>query len=1441
MRKKLLALLSMVMTVALALALLVSPAFASGAEPVDFAKDSTKWLSLSGAEVTQDGIKTTAAVYNVASVAVGGNSAIEVVEDSYLASGQWGYHFVMVKVNDSGAYTWNPGQTASSGNWFAVGIRHDTNKFAIYESVNGVVSVVAESSDVSGFDNWYAFNQKNVFTINLEDVADGVRITASFTPSDCRQGSNNTGATYTVSYKSANTALWGEGSVVVGRFGGGTASATEYANINVNITDVDSEYPPKPVVISNDSANWSTLNGVDIENSAMKTTLASYTAISNPVGGNSSAEIVENAHLMNATWSYNWVMAKVKDSSSASWKPGDETAIGNWVAIAMKSSESTLYLYECVDGVVSVAATKQYLSGYDYWYLYAQTNSWTISTTDTEDGVNITASFTASDSLKGVDCTQTKHTLTFSSTNKKLWGEGSIVVGRYGDGTVDAENYSDITVSVIDMDSEYEYTGPVLPDFAKDAEKWEVLTGVQVDGTLKSTSNSVRATSVAVGGNSTFNIIIDSTSNTFDAAGWGYDWVIFKADGSFTDASSLNDATGSWLGLVWGASKGKVAIVECKEGAVTEKDLSSIVSGYDNWYSRVQKTSVIITTTDTDDGVSVSIHFEAMESTHPSEASNIKVGGYNLTYESTNKKLWGEQKLVIGSLCSINPTATSGYYYSVKVDDVDSEYSYEDYITNDPVGAVIGMIDVLPTEVSRVNYSETLKITIQSAVDAYEALTPEQQEDVSNSQKLTAIVDALELYEASLAEPEYDKDNLAQDEDNWSRYGNVNAANVSFSNYGMALEGSTNTHKAMLLKNNVKEDSTITVRFDALTQTSWGQSYVMFKMMDDPDSISAANAVTAFEWGGNAGAPKGTWMALMFGNSSALYFAYCIDGEVVKIVDSTIPSSEYNKSHTQITDVVIVTEDTDTGVNVTITFKASGIAGITGETYTLNYSVESTAFHGAHGVAVGTYNGSVAGEKIVVTEFRVTHESGSPFVLRSFGDEVNFASDKKYWKAGNNMAGFEFSESGAALWDAKTGGLLLNQVVKNEDIVKVSLDGTLPIIAGSYGNVYFILRSKEAQLRLNGSHFPEVNGNYVILQIGADGIKIFECANGAMLHDAQLLPTGAVQGGYDLSAGTDGNDIWYVYGNYGSFEFYSEDVDGGVDFYITFNAPSGKIYNFEYFSENEALQGDSYFGIEYFLYANGSSNGLMTLETLRIDGVTEGFVPNVNVAELNAQMVETASTAITVDNVDDVRALYNEYKATYETLNYDMLKEFNKNAFDSILANIVSFDSEINAVEALIEEIDDLPTEVTADNYTQSKNAYNTAKSAYDLLSPYGKTLVSNKSKLDALASAIEAYEINVDAAAAFDALVDSIPELGEDNRADVENAVALAESAYEALTDAQKALTTKHDALVAIRASLNESKPSEGGDSGCMGGFASAPFLALAALVAIRRLKRRA
>ena len=1571
MRKKLLALLSLVMVFALSLALSVSTVFAADENATDYAKDSTKWMWLNQLTVTEDGLKTTAASYNAASNPISANAKIKVVENANIPDGQWGYHSIMFKANDASVYAWNPGQTTSASNWLAVGMRSDTSSFAIYECKDGVVSVVAEKTGVSGYDNWYMFKQTNTWVIEYKDVEDGVEVTASFTATD-GIGHTATGTTHTVSYKSTNTALHGTGSIAIGRHGGGTVSEENYSTINVYVEEIKNEpVEPSGSEFGSDTANWSSLTGVATSNNGLVTNATTSRAVTKAIGGNSTIDITLNSPSTTGAWQYEWVMLKSTSLDNA-WVPVANastatSSVGDWLGVSFGGSSGNFFFVESVDGVITM--TPNYtISNYAHWYSDEQTTNLVITTTDTDEGVTLTVVFTSSDCANESGVEET-YTVTYKSTNKKLWGEQKVLIGHAGANT----NAITYNVQVEDKASEYVYTEPEVPaepDFGSDAANWSSLTGVATSNNgLVTNATTSRAVTKTIGGNSTIDITLNSPSTT---GTWQYEWVMLKSTSLDTawvpvaNATTATSSVGNWLGVSFGGASGNFFFVESVDGVITMTP-NYTISNYAHWYSDEQITNLVITTTDTDEGVTLTVVFTSSECVNASAVEAT----YTVTYKSTNKKLWGEQNVLIGHFGD----NTNSITYNVDVNDVASESSYdmfvaqgvktliaglttdvttENYtdvnaayvtantaylalteaqkafitaeevklledckvaldvvarelalaslvskietlpteitlanyadakvaieeaetlyasltaeeqatITNANVLTAIGealdvfetnmetaktvieLIEELPSEVSRINYSADLANAINTVKANYEALAEDVKIHVSNFAKLNATVESLEAYEATLEEPEYDATNLAQNDDAWSRYGNVNATLVNIDNYGMALLGSTSLHKGMLLKNNVKENSTITVRFDALTNTTWGQSYVMFKNMEGASTVDAGAPIIAEDHGGVVGAPSGTWMALMFGNSSALYFTYCVDGVVTKIMVTDVPSSEYNEGHLQITEITIVTVDTQTGVDVTITYKASGAEGLVGETYTLNYSVENTVFHGDHAVAVGTYNGGGEGSKVLVTDFRVSHESGEAFVKRTDGNEFNFATDRKYWKAGANMAGFEFNENGASLWDVKTGGLLLNQKIEDKQTVYVNIDSTLTRNEASYGNVYFIIRQKEATLLFNGSHYPAEQGNYIVLAVGADGIRMFECVNGVMLHDAKLLSNGVVEGGYSYNNTVNGNDVWYIYDNYTAFEFYSEDVLGGVEVYITIKAPSGAVYHLEYFSENEALQGDSYFGIEYFLHANGTSKGIMCLESVRIDGVTEGFVPNVDVTALNTQISTLATTVITAENVESVKTEYAQILETVETLNYDMLNALDNNALAALSSNIVSYDREALVIEDLIYEIDELPAEVTLETLEEVKAEVERLKAIYSTLSASGKTAVTNYSNVTTLESAIEAIEIDLDAAAAFDAFVVAIPELTEDNRAEVESAIENAETAYEALTEAQKALTTKYEELVARRNALPE-LPAESGEGntsgGCLGGIGTSSILALAALVAIKRLKKRA
>ena len=112
------------------------------------------------------------------------------------------------------------------------------------------------------------------------------------------------------------------------------------------------------------------------------------------------------------------------------------------------------------------------------------------------------------------------------------------------------------------------------------------------------------------------------------------------------------------------------------------------------------------------------------------------------------------------------------------------------------------------------------------------------------------------------------------------------------------------------------------------------------------------------------------------------------------------------------------------------------------------------------------------------------------------------------------------------------------------------------------------------------------------------------------------------------------------------------------------------------------------------------------------------------------------------------------------------------------------------AVDRLIDEIGDVTLE--------SKQAIETARAAYDNLTPTQKTYVT---KLDTLTAAEAAYKALVDQKAADD-VMEKINEIGEVTL-DSKTAIEAARAAYDALTNDQKTLVENYDVLTAAEAEL--------------------------------------
>lgn len=122
---------------------------------------------------------------------------------------------------------------------------------------------------------------------------------------------------------------------------------------------------------------------------------------------------------------------------------------------------------------------------------------------------------------------------------------------------------------------------------------------------------------------------------------------------------------------------------------------------------------------------------------------------------------------------------------------------------------------------------------------------------------------------------------------------------------------------------------------------------VMFKA---GDSVAAQAGLN--------GTGDGNYLALKFG-SDGTWILESTDGVLKKTDKSnalTDPEalSGYDSwyPHKQVTEITIQTIDTSSGVNVEITYLASGLAENTGKTYTLTYSSVNTALAGDYNVAV---------------------------------------------------------------------------------------------------------------------------------------------------------------------------------------------------------------------------------------------------------------------------------------------------------------------------------------------------------------------------------------------------------------------------------------------------------------------------------------------------------
>ncbi len=1371
MRKMLTVFSGAIFALALSFSAVASAVAEEPAQPVDYALSESSWTVKKGVAFGGENMYLTSPNSRAGSKKIGGNSSVKLTTVGN-AQATWSYNWILFKCTDDVPNEWAGehinGTGAGTGNWLALVYGKSTDSY-IAECNDGVITKT--KTNWSGNDTWYCCDSTTEITIATTDTEEGVTAQLSFKATG---DSHNTGETLNYTYQSANKALWGDYSFTIGTNIGVGAdtpiTAERTLKYNVEVTDTASNKTAvKPVTLDYalDAEKWTNTDGVAFGAENMYATANAFNPATVPVGGSSSMQVVMDGNVMDGSWMWSKVMLKVNDPAAYGWNHTQTTSSGNWLAVVLRTDSGNLELYECTDGTVAMVASVG-VSGYDNWYIHKQVNTIDISAKDTDNGVEVAVGFTASDCKQaGNTNTGNTYSITYSSTNKKLWGSGRVVVGRpNGDGTIDETQTIKCNVKITDKASDY---------------SGDLYAARLADEAINALPAAVNAENYA------------SAKTAYTAANNAYN--------ALTEAQKALCAEGAAAKIA--ACAEKLAAYEASLGAATvESEIEALPAEINAENYAAAKTAIE-------------------------------------TAKANYDALTEEQKGQVSNKAKLDAAVEALNAFKQLKDAAD---------------AVSEAIAGLPEKVYRDTYADA-KTAIEASKAAYDALSAEAKELVGNKAKLDSALAALKAYEDSLSDPVADEKNLAQKKEHWSRTGNAGASNVTFDLYGMKMGTAENT-TAMLLDKNIVADSKVELVFDAdayRKQGDWGQIWVMFKNVSD--ELDAAAPLNATAHGGVAANPRGTWMAFMIGPSYGAKLMICEDGTLTEknLADTVISGLDWGAALRAINTIGIKTEDLENGVKITLTYRASGFSEVTDTEVSYEWTVENAAFKGNYALSAGTYNGKV-GTGVTLSSLKVTGpDGGSGLVDRIIDDGMfNHANSLDYWKAGYNVDCFDFSEKGAVLWDVEKGGLVLNRKIKDKQAFTFEFDNTLT--GSGYGNLYIVFKHDRPATVYDGANFPKAEGNYIVLMIGADGFKMFECENGEL--NATLNTDGSVTGGVELKVPSPATnyDIWNWYKQYLKVTIYTEDVDDGVDVTVTITGgSSGVTFTATYLSENVALHGDSYVGLEYFLGAAGSgNNGQIKLVAAKVADVAEGYVPDIDINALNKTLADAKKVAITAANLAEYQEIYDGAYAKYLAMNYTQSKSFAIADLEALKANLDGYAEDVKTAAALDETIAALPASVNKDNYAAAKSAIEGAKATYDGLGEGGKKLVTKKAQLDACLAALASFESDKDAAANVDALIAALPaDITAENYATARAAVEAAENAYAALTAEQKSLVSRYAELTAARTRLDAAAPtpdsgSESGknsetEAGCgsnaaYAGFAAATVLLAAAVVLIKK-----
>ncbi|MBE7084898.1 MAG: hypothetical protein E7368_02455, partial [Clostridiales bacterium] len=488
------------------------------------------------------------------------------------------------------------------------------------------------------------------------------------------------------------------------------------ATIGIGSVSADAE----AVDFSKDATKWQTLTKMNVDaTKGLVPTGATFRATTVEVGGNSSAEITTDFAEGTGHWGAMAYFLKWNEGTDAvDWQfttenaqyPISDTnstagmnvtsASGDWIAVVVNTAWAPV-VYQCENGTISRLGNlaengSVWVDGNDFWYIFNQKSTITLSSTDTATGMDISISFDA------VDVGKNETTFTYSSKNKNLRGAGAFSLAQVNSSATFSTGASTASVLVDDVASEFVPDEGVV-DFATNSTKWKALNKMNVDASkglvpvANGTSVPFSATSIEVGGNSSAEIMMNFAEGKQPTTGGNHggaivyfmkwnegtdavDWQFvtsnaqypISSNSSYTTAGmNVTSASGDWVAVVVNTAWAPV-VYQCEGGTISRvgnlaENGSAWVNGNDFWGLFNQTTKVKFSTTDTPNGVNISVSFDAID---------IASAETTLTASLTNVGLRGSGSLLIsGGLTGGTATFSTGASaLSVLVKDVESDY-----------------------------------------------------------------------------------------------------------------------------------------------------------------------------------------------------------------------------------------------------------------------------------------------------------------------------------------------------------------------------------------------------------------------------------------------------------------------------------------------------------------------------------------------------------------------------------------------------------------------------------------------------------------------------------------------------------------------------------------------------------------------------------------------